>query len=132
VKSPSGSEVTPASPNPDSLVPFPWLQDRANAFFAAELGICRKLKNCSGVPKFLGVAGADVYLVWKYEGDLTLEDILRSKNCLSELAGELGTYLVASLENILGTELDDPEMGGRWRKTPRWAAGGIDMHTRYT
>ena len=24
------------------------------------------------------------------------------------------------------TEDDDPRMGGRWRTTPRWAAGGID------
>jgi hypothetical protein len=24
------------------------------------------------------------------------------------------------------TEEDDPRVCGRWRKTPRWAAGGID------
>eukprot|EP00240_Pyramimonas_obovata_P014874 CAMPEP_0118922700 /NCGR_PEP_ID=MMETSP1169-20130426/1541_1 /TAXON_ID=36882 /ORGANISM="Pyramimonas obovata, Strain CCMP722" /LENGTH=205 /DNA_ID=CAMNT_0006863615 /DNA_START=58 /DNA_END=671 /DNA_ORIENTATION=- len=64
--------------------------DRADRFFNAELGICRRLKGCSGVPDFMGVAGADVYLVWKYEGTRTLEDFLKSRNCLGDLASELG------------------------------------------
>ena len=43
-------------------------------FFESEATINRKLKGCESVAAFLGVAGANAYLVWKDEGRATLED----------------------------------------------------------
>mmetsp|Transcript_46868 Transcript_46868/g.89487 ORF Transcript_46868/g.89487 Transcript_46868/m.89487 type:complete len:366 (+) Transcript_46868:84-1181(+) len=63
---------------------------KADKYFNIEASICRRLKGCKGVPTFLGVAGADVYLVWKYEGSATLENVLRSRNPLGDLADALG------------------------------------------
>lgn len=67
------------------------IQAKADKYFNIEASICRRLKGCKGVPTFLGVAGADVYLVWKYEGSATLENVLRSRNPLGDLADALGT-----------------------------------------
>jgi len=79
-------------------------------FFSAEAAICRRLKGCSGVPTFLGVAGAEVYLVWKYEGIDTLEDILRTRDPLKELASCLGVrgekQAVKALTKRMLTSLD--------------------------
>lgn len=43
-------------------------------FFESEAAINRKLKGCESVAAFLGVAGANAFLVWKDEGRATLED----------------------------------------------------------
>eukprot|EP00854_Cymbomonas_tetramitiformis_P001324 gene1324-1917_t len=46
------------------------------SFYEDELENCRRLQNCPGVASFLGVAGADVYLVWKFQGSVTLETLM--------------------------------------------------------
>jgi len=54
--------------------------------FRNEAAIARRLGSNKGVVPFLGVAGADAYLVWEYEGKVTLADVMKSKNCLKDLA----------------------------------------------
>ncbi|KAK3269554.1 hypothetical protein CYMTET_22009 [Cymbomonas tetramitiformis] len=68
----------------------PMGQARADRFFDAEAKICRRLRNCNGVASFIGVGGADVYLIWKYEGLATLADVLKSRDCLRNLGAEFG------------------------------------------
>ena len=60
-------------------------------FFDSEALINKKLKklNCSAVPPFLGVAGADVFLVWAYEGTSTLETFLENPRTLGELGKKI-------------------------------------------
>jgi serine/threonine protein kinase len=48
-------------------------------FFRAEVHACRRLRRCRGVAPFLGVAGADAYLVWEDIGLTTLEDVLKCR-----------------------------------------------------
>ena len=70
------------------------LKERKNTaagsrFFRAEAEVNRRLKGCNSVASFLGVAGANAFLVWKDEGRLTLEDALgrsfaSSMGCLSD------------------------------------------------
>eukprot|EP00959_Pyramimonas_sp_CCMP1952_P130515 2729309-Pyramimonas_sp.AAC.1 len=50
---------------------------------------CR-LIGCDGVADFIGVAGEDVYLVWEYEGTVTLEAIMQSGEGVVALAEVLG------------------------------------------
>jgi len=45
-------------------------------FFDSEATLNRRLKSARGVAPFLGVAGANAYLVWKDEGRLTLDAVL--------------------------------------------------------
>ena len=45
-------------------------------FFQTEATLNRRLKNCKGVAPFVGVAGANAFLVWKDEGRDTLETVL--------------------------------------------------------
>jgi len=45
-------------------------------FFDSEAALNRRLKSAKGVAPFLGVAGANVYLVWKDEGRTTLDVVL--------------------------------------------------------
>ena len=45
-------------------------------FFDSEAALNRRLKSARGVAPFLGVAGANAYLVWKDEGRLTLDAVL--------------------------------------------------------
>ena len=73
----------------------------AGDFFDAEGLINRKLKGCKAVPAFLGVAGADVYLVWKYEGTDTLETFMENPKSLGELGRKLG-IANGSREQICG------------------------------
>ena len=70
------------------------LKERKNTaagsrFFRAEAEVNRRLKGCNSVASFVGVAGANAFLVWKDEGRLTLEDALgrsfaSSMGCLSD------------------------------------------------
>jgi len=60
------------------------------SFYEDELAACRRLFECDGVAEFLGVAGADVYLVWAYEGTVTLEALLQSGEGVVALAEVLG------------------------------------------
>lgn len=45
-------------------------------FLRTEVAIARRLKGVKGVAPFLGVAGADSFLVWKHLGLETLEDFM--------------------------------------------------------
>lgn len=45
-------------------------------YFDAEAALNRRLKSAKGVAPFLGVAGANAYLVWKDEGRVTLDSVL--------------------------------------------------------
>jgi serine/threonine protein kinase len=45
-------------------------------FFDTEAALNRRLKNAKGVAPFLGVAGANAFLVWKDEGRSTLDTVL--------------------------------------------------------
>lgn len=47
------------------------------AFYQDELNVLNRLKKNDGVAPFLGVAGANVYLVFGYQGSTTLEMCLR-------------------------------------------------------
>lgn len=58
-------------------------------FFRAEAEVNRRLKGCDAVASFIGVAGADAFLVWKDEGRMTLEDAMgkalaRELRCASD------------------------------------------------
>jgi hypothetical protein len=48
-------------------------------FFDAEAALNRRLKNSAGVASFVGVAGANAYLVWKDEGRTTLDSVLNGR-----------------------------------------------------
>jgi predicted Ser/Thr protein kinase len=45
-------------------------------YFDAEAALNRRLKSAKGVAPFLGVAGANAFLVWKDEGRNTLDAVL--------------------------------------------------------
>ena len=52
---------------------------------------------------------------------MTLGWVVNGERCHAGRQGEL----VPRGHWIKSEEEDDPRVGGRWRKTPRWAAGGI-------
>lgn len=56
------------------------------SLYADELHACRRLQDAPGVAEFLGVAGADVYLVWRFEGTQTLADVME-RGALPEALG---------------------------------------------
>jgi len=61
------------------------------SFYEDELRACRRLSSCSGVASFLGVAGADIFLVWRYEGSITLETLLQRGGGTTGLMEVLGS-----------------------------------------
>lgn len=46
------------------------------SFYNDELAICRRLVGCPGVAPFVGVAGANAFLVWENIGEATLGSIM--------------------------------------------------------
>ena len=56
-------------------------------FFQTEAAIGRRLKGAAGAADFIGVAGANAYLVYKDEGRVTLESILGKRDGLKNAVG---------------------------------------------
>lgn len=71
----------------------------ARRFFEVEAAVLRRLKGNAGVPPFLGVGGANVYLVWKEEKGATGLDVV-----LAELSREREGTQLAALASALGTK----------------------------
>ena len=46
------------------------------SFYADERAMCRRLRECPGVAPFVGVAGSDLYLVWRDVGKRTLANVM--------------------------------------------------------
>ena len=61
------------------------------AFYQDELNVLNRLKKNDGVAPFLGVAGANVYLVFGYQGSTTLEMCLRKRRIRRRETSDEGT-----------------------------------------
>ena len=66
----------------------------ARRFFRAEAATWRRLRGNAGLAPFLGVAGADAYLVWQDVGLTTLEAVLARRDSRSR-AEPLGLHALA-------------------------------------
>lgn len=55
------------------------LTAQGKRFFDSEAALNRRLKNSAGVASFVGVGGADAYLIWKDEGRATLDTVLNGR-----------------------------------------------------
>lgn len=55
------------------------LTGNGRKFFETEAALNRRLKGAKGVAPFLGVAGANAYLVWRDEGRVTLDAVLNGR-----------------------------------------------------
>lgn len=75
------------------------------SFYDDELKNCRRLADCEGVAEFMGVAGADVYLVWRYQGAVTLERVLASGGGLDALAEVLNVDDAAAAFGLFASSL---------------------------
>ena len=83
----------------------------ARRFFRAEAATWRRLRGNAGLAPFLGVAGADAYLVWRDCGLTTLEAVLARRDSRSR--GEpLGLHALAEA-------LDTPTGGAALRALAR-------------
>ena len=65
------------------------------SFYADERAMCRRLVECPGVAPFVGVAGSDLYLVWRDVGKKTLADAMES---LPESSGRTSALALAAEE----------------------------------
>ena len=65
------------------------------SFYADERAMCRRLVGCPGVAPFVGVAGSDLYLVWRDVGKKTLADAMES---LPESSGRASALALAAEE----------------------------------
>ena len=65
------------------------------SFYADERAMCRRLVECPGVAPFVGVAGSDLYLVWRDVGKKTLADAMES---LPESSGRASALALAAEE----------------------------------
>lgn len=63
-----------------------------DSFYQDELNVLNRLKNNDGAAPFIGVAGANVYLVFGYQGSTTLETCLRKgeNGCFEEVKRAMG------------------------------------------
>ena len=81
-------------------------------FFQTEAAIGKRLKGASGAADFIGVAGANAYLVYKDEGRVTLEAVLGKRggiqdamgvNDEAEAVGRFAKQLLSAVNTVHGS-----------------------------
>ena len=117
------------------------------SFYADERAMCRRLRECPGVAPFVGVAGSDLYLVWRDVGKRTLANVMEDGaygggahdgrgDALKLAAAEMGLSASATDSEIfVAVARGMTHRGGRLHqrrqlRAPRRQAGQRAAHVR--
>ena len=79
------------------------------SFYADERAMCRRLRECPGVAPFVGVAGSDLYLVWRDVGKRTLANVMEDARTGGG-GGDDDVLTLAAAEMGLSTSATDAEI----------------------
>ena len=92
------------------------------SFYADERAMCRRLRDRPGVAPFVGVAGSDLYLVWRDVGKRTLANVMEEAQACA--AGKSGDVLHDAL-TLAASEMGLTTAGKEGGSTAAGEEGGL-------